>query len=243
MAGPIYAYARGTDIEALDLEPHVRQRVAPTLEEALPYRVATDMVEHLAGEGLAVLRVLGKQRHHLGLGGGTGLHGTEKPGHGWGQNGLIHGFERDVMVEEKVPVSGALPSGFLDELSSALWRLGRPQAGVDFISLAQLSKSLPCATSVTVDYTQVYRLAAPLVVVRLQARAEPNPRWAALTPRETEVAQALARGLSNKVIARQLGLSVGTVKDYVHRILTKTGHTSRARLAAAGMPTAPDVSS
>lgn len=142
-----------------------------------------------------------------------------------------------------MPVAGALPSEFLDELSSALLRLGRPQAGVDFISLAQLSKRLPSATSVTVDYTQAHRLAAPLVVVRLQAQAEANERWAALTPREAEVAQGLARGLSNKVIARQLGLSVGTVKDYVHRILTKTGYISRARLAAAGVPTAPDASS
>lgn len=135
--------------------------------------------------------------------------------------------------------AGALPSEFLDELSSALLRFGRPQAGVDFISLAQLSERLPGAIAVTVDYTHVHRLAAPLVVVRLQARAEANQRWAALTPREREVAQSLARGMSNKVIARQLGLSVGTVKDYVHRILTKTGHTSRASLAACGMPTAP----
>lgn len=142
-----------------------------------------------------------------------------------------------------MPVAEALPSEFLDELSSALLRFGRPQAGVDFMSLAQLSNRLPGATAVTVDYTQVHRLAAPLVVVRLQARADVNPRWAALTPRESEVARGLARGLSNKVIARQLGLSVGTVKDYVHRILTKTGHTSRASLAAGGMPTAPDAPS
>ncbi len=156
---------------------------------------------------------------------------------------MSHGFERGFVVEQDLSVTEALPSDFLDVLSSALLRFGRPQAGVDFVSLAQLSKRLPGAAAVTVDYTHVHRLAAPLVVVRLQAEAAPIRSWAALTPRENEVARSLARGLPNKVIAHQLGLSVGTVKDYVHRILTKTGHTSRAGFAAGGTPNAAHSSS
>lgn len=146
-------------------------------------------------------------------------------------------------MKNEVPAAGELSNEFLEELSSELVRLGRPQAGVGFLSLARLAQRVPGATAVTVDYTQIHRLAAPLVVVRLQARAAANPGWAALTQRESEVARDLACGLPNKVIARRLGLSVGTVKDYVHRILSKTGHASRASLAAAGMPTAGDVAS
>lgn len=53
-----------------------------------------------------------------------------------------------------------------------------------------------------------------------------------LTRRENEVLQMVARGLSNKEIARRLVLSEGTVKLHVHNILRKLGRNSRAALAA-----------
>ena len=43
----------------------------------------------------------------------------------------------------------------------------------------------------------------------------------ALTAREREVAHLVAQGLANKEIARQLGLSHGTVKLHVHSIFLK----------------------
>jgi DNA-binding NarL/FixJ family response regulator len=42
-----------------------------------------------------------------------------------------------------------------------------------------------------------------------------------VSAREHEVALLVARGLSNKTIARQLGLSVGTVKLHVYNIFRK----------------------
>jgi DNA-binding NarL/FixJ family response regulator len=57
--------------------------------------------------------------------------------------------------------------------------------------------------------------------------------FAGLTPREREVAALIARGLRNAEIARELVISTATVKDHVHRILRKTGFTSRAAVAAA----------
>jgi DNA-binding NarL/FixJ family response regulator len=42
-----------------------------------------------------------------------------------------------------------------------------------------------------------------------------------LSPREREVALLVARGLANKEIARELGLSHGTVKLHVHSIFLK----------------------
>jgi DNA-binding NarL/FixJ family response regulator len=44
-----------------------------------------------------------------------------------------------------------------------------------------------------------------------------------LSPRERAVALLIAGGLSNKDIARELGLSLGTVKVHVHNILRKLG--------------------
>lgn len=48
-----------------------------------------------------------------------------------------------------------------------------------------------------------------------------------LTPREREVLQGLAQGLSNKLIARQLAISEHTVKFHVNAILGKLGAQSR----------------
>ena len=51
-----------------------------------------------------------------------------------------------------------------------------------------------------------------------------------LTSREREVALLVARGLANKEIARQLGLSHGTVKLHVHSIFLKVGARKRYTL-------------
>ncbi|MGV6815996.1 MAG: response regulator [Thiotrichales bacterium] len=52
-----------------------------------------------------------------------------------------------------------------------------------------------------------------------------------LTPRETEILGLLAEGLSNKLIARELGISDGTVKLHVKAILRKLEVHSRVEAA------------
>lgn len=52
-----------------------------------------------------------------------------------------------------------------------------------------------------------------------------------LTPRETEILGLLAEGLSNKLIARNLGISDGTVKLHVKAILRKLDVHSRVEAA------------
>lgn len=52
-----------------------------------------------------------------------------------------------------------------------------------------------------------------------------------LTEREREIMQLLARGESNKAIARNLGISNDTVKQHVRHILTKLNLTSRVEAA------------
>ena len=53
----------------------------------------------------------------------------------------------------------------------------------------------------------------------------------ALSKRENEVAQLLARGLSNREIADRLFLSERTVDNHVHHILAKLGFDSRVQIA------------
>lgn len=66
-----------------------------------------------------------------------------------------------------------------------------------------------------------------------------SPLTAALTPRENEVLQWLAQGLTNKAIALELGITQHTVKFHVNAIMSKLEAQSRTeavvRATQAGM--------
>jgi NarL family two-component system response regulator LiaR len=74
----------------------------------------------------------------------------------------------------------------------------------------------------------------PAVAARLvDAIAQPagEPPRDRLTPRETEVLALIARGYSNKRIARELGVAEKTVKTHVAHVLHKLGVTDRTAAA------------
>lgn len=52
-----------------------------------------------------------------------------------------------------------------------------------------------------------------------------------LTPGELRVASGVARGLSNREIAIELGLSVRTIENHISHILGKKGFTNRVEIA------------
>jgi DNA-binding CsgD family transcriptional regulator len=83
----------------------------------------------------------------------------------------------------------------------------------------------------TIDYAAIEQLGNPLVLVRLPT-GQQSARFDVLTPREREVAAWVAAGLPNREIAARLWLTTATVKDHVHRILTKTGLPNRTAIAA-----------
>lgn len=61
--------------------------------------------------------------------------------------------------------------------------------------------------------------------------AEPEPGADAFTTREKEVHDMVVRGMADKQIARELGISVKTVEKHVGSILRKTGARNRTMLA------------
>lgn len=70
------------------------------------------------------------------------------------------------------------------------------------------------------------------------AQAEPHQKLPSLdqiglTPRQTEVLALLLKGLPNKLIARELKLSVETVKDHVAAVLRALGVNTRTQAVLA----------
>jgi two-component system, NarL family, nitrate/nitrite response regulator NarL len=67
--------------------------------------------------------------------------------------------------------------------------------------------------------------------------AEPAPApsspFEQLSPREREILRGIARGASNKEIARDLGIAETTVKIHVQHVLRKLGVASRVQAAVA----------
>ncbi|WP_375737687.1 LuxR C-terminal-related transcriptional regulator [Pseudomonas boanensis] len=66
---------------------------------------------------------------------------------------------------------------------------------------------------------------------RPQFAVPPTPSPGELTEREGQTLELIASGLSNKQIARELGISDGTVKIYVRNLLRKFRLNSRLELA------------
>lgn len=72
-----------------------------------------------------------------------------------------------------------------------------------------------------------------LLFARVAALSEGAPGAVAepLTPRESEIADLVARGLPNKSIARELSLAPATIKNHVHNVLQKLSLQRRGEIA------------
>lgn len=80
--------------------------------------------------------------------------------------------------------------------------------------------------------------ANPLNLVNQEAtdsgfQTQPSLASLGLTPRQTDVLALLLQGNPNKLIARELGLSVETVKDHVAAVLRALGVSSRTQAVLA----------
>ena len=66
-------------------------------------------------------------------------------------------------------------------------------------------------------------------------RSEANRIAGALTPRERELVLLATEGLSNKEIARRIGVTEGTVKIHLHNVYQKLGVTNRTAMTALAL--------
>ena len=70
---------------------------------------------------------------------------------------------------------------------------------------------------------------------RVREPRQPATPFSKLTPRELEILQRIAGGLSNKMIAQALLITDGTVKLHVKAILRKLGMRSRVEAAVSAV--------
>ncbi len=66
---------------------------------------------------------------------------------------------------------------------------------------------------------------------RLLSAWRPPPSDMPLTPRELDIVRLVGKGLGNKEIAQELGVSVTTVRTHLNRVYDKLGPGSRVELA------------
>ncbi|MEO8893630.1 MAG: response regulator transcription factor [Coleofasciculaceae cyanobacterium] len=90
--------------------------------------------------------------------------------------------------------------------------------------------------SVYRGYTQlgpglVEKIMAQLPMTAAPNSASPPPSWDELTPREQEVLRLIAKGASNREIAKSLYISEGTVKNHVTNILNSLNLRDRTQAA------------
>lgn len=65
-------------------------------------------------------------------------------------------------------------------------------------------------------------------VYAFAAQTNPDATTDVLTPREIEILELIEQGLTNQQIASRLSLTLHTVKNHVHNLLSKLGVASRA---------------
>jgi DNA-binding NarL/FixJ family response regulator len=107
---------------------------------------------------------------------------------------------------------------------------GEPPAGVLplAVTAAQLDPALRAVAAGLL-------VRAPDAATHDGFRAAPDDAPPLLTPREAEILTRVGQGMSNKAVARALGISVHTVKFHLEALFAKLDATSRAEAVAKGL--------
>ncbi|WP_213779134.1 response regulator [Caballeronia sp. dw_276] len=149
----------------------------------------------------------------------------------------LSGIETLQLLQQDLPDTAVIMltvSEDVDELTSALHEgaCGYLLKNMDADALATMIRRAADGESVIAE-SMTQRLIAKM---RTPQKAEELPapdtrESSALTPRERDIVRIVARGASNKDIARELDLAESTVKIHVRNVLRKLNLTSRVQIA------------
>ena len=130
--------------------------------------------------------------------------------------------------EDEADLAAALRGGACGYLLKTM----EGDALIDAIQRAMRGASVVAADMTDKLVAAVRGAAAPSPTERDEAAPAPSP-LDQLSPREREILRGIARGASNKEIARELGIAETTVKIHVQHVLRKLGFNSRVQAAVA----------
>ena len=114
---------------------------------------------------------------------------------------------------------------------------------IDLIDTAILAARGEQTCSTKIAGAMLRRLHQLAATAKRAGHSTTQTTEARLTPRDREVAQLVANGLSNKLIAQRLNMEVATVKCHVHHILDKLKFHQRSNLALWVLQHDPDLDS
>jgi DNA-binding NarL/FixJ family response regulator len=146
--------------------------------------------------------------------------------------------------EADVVIASASPASFSDAEFSPPSSAGVLLLSDDQLNIEEMMRSsrawgiLPSDSSAEELTAAIHALSQGLIVgaPHLLFKSESDPvERGPLTERELEVLGLLARGLANKQIAVELGISEHTVKFHVSSIYTKLDVTNRTEAVRAGL--------
>lgn len=130
-------------------------------------------------------------------------------------------------------------SSVLQALSNALADLNNnPQKPIPASIIEALAPIAKSGMKLKLDIDASRTIGAPLVLIgdaasNSGADAGLGKLLAGLTKRQSQVAGLMIDGLSNPEIADSLGISLATVKDHVHAVLSRLELNSRVALIKA----------
>jgi DNA-binding NarL/FixJ family response regulator len=146
--------------------------------------------------------------------------------------------EADVMITSASPASFLQNEPDSSSLAGILFLGGDPINFPEMKRLPVVWGILPADSSTEELTAAVHALSQGLIVgapaLLFASESEPLERGP-LTDRELEVLALLARGLANKQIAVELGISEHTVKFHVSSIYTKLSVTNRTEAVREGL--------
>ena len=140
---------------------------------------------------------------------------------------LVDPFIRRHEDEPTVPTTVTRPPG-TTRVAVFSWecRVGYVERAMLGGADGYLAKGLPAVELIAA--LEKVHAGERIVALDLDRGVEPQaPRVIGLTPRETHVVALIAAGAPNKKIARQLGLSMNTVKSHIRTAYRAMGVTSR----------------
>ena len=155
----------------------------------------------------------------------------------------LSGIETLQLLQQDLPDTAVIMltvSEDVDELTRALREgaCGYLLKNMEADALATMIRRAAEGESVIAEsMTQrlIAQMRTPVSAENTAPPPSPEPRGASaspeLTPRERDIVRILARGASNKDIARELDLAESTVKIHVRNVLRKLNLSSRVQIA------------